>query len=186
MIDPPQTFLRGELCDLEPVRAEHATAEYVGWLNDAETTRFMESGYFPSTLASVQAYIEAMRSRSDVLFLAIIDRELGRHVGNIKLEPIQWIHRNAELGIMIGDPEARGRGLGTEACHLVLRHAFDRLGLHRVGLGVVEDNRGAIRAYEKVGFQVEGALRQAIQRDGRSFDVVRMGILATEFRQAHA
>jgi RimJ/RimL family protein N-acetyltransferase len=63
----------------------------------------------------------------------------------------------------------------------MLAHAFERLALHRVGLTVFSYNVRAIRAYEKAGFRVEGRLRDAIMRDGRYFDEVQMGVLATEW-----
>lgn len=178
-------FLTGERIYLRPVEASDATADYVSWLNDAITTRFMESGYFPNTLDSVAEYIASHSGLRDCLFLAIVLRDGDRHVGNVKLEPIDWVHRSAEFGIMIGDPAARGHGIGTEATVLVLRHAFDRLNLHRVALGVVADNLPAIRSYEKVGFREEGSFRQAILREGRFLDLKRMAILAPDFRKRH-
>jgi RimJ/RimL family protein N-acetyltransferase len=66
----------------------------------------------------------------------------------------------------------------------MLSHAFERLALHRVGLTVFSYNIRAIRAYEKAGFRVEGRLRDAIMRDGRYFDEVQMGVLATEWLEA--
>jgi RimJ/RimL family protein N-acetyltransferase len=63
----------------------------------------------------------------------------------------------------------------------MLEHAFERLGLHRVGLSVFSYNERAIRAYEKAGFVIEGRLRDAILRDGRYFDEVQMGALARDW-----
>ncbi len=176
-------FLVGETIYLRPLEAADATSSYAGWLNDGATTRFMESGHFPSTRESVAEYIASTAGRRDLIFLAIVLEEDDRHAGNVKLGPINWIHRNAEFGILIGDPAARGRGIGSEATRLVLGHAFDRLNLHRVALGVVADNLPAIRSYEKVGFREEGTYRQAILREGGFVDVKRMAILASEFRR---
>ena len=63
----------------------------------------------------------------------------------------------------------------------MLGHAFENLELHRVGLSVFSYNTRAIRAYEKVGFRHEGRLRDAIQRDGRYWDEIQMGILREEW-----
>lgn len=179
-------FLIGETVYLRPLEPDDASLEYAGWLNDGETNRFLETGHFPSTRASVAEFIAAHSGRSDVVFLAIVLQDGDRHVGNVKLGPIDWVHRRAELGILIGDRDARGRGIGTEATTLVLEHAFGRLNLHRVALGVVADNLPAVRSYEKAGFSVEGTFRQAIQRHGRFVDLLRMAILADEFRARQA
>jgi RimJ/RimL family protein N-acetyltransferase len=75
-------------------------------------------------------------------------------------------------------PALLGKGLGTEATRLVLRHAFNDLGLHRVGLRVLAYNHRAIRSYEKCGFVIEGREREAALVDGAWHDDVLMGALA--------
>jgi RimJ/RimL family protein N-acetyltransferase len=85
--------------------------------------------------------------------------------------------------ITIGERDAWGRGLGTETAELMLAHAFDGLGLHRVGLSVFSFNPRAIRAYEKAGFRFEGRIRDAIRRDGRYWDEIQMGVLSDEWRE---
>jgi RimJ/RimL family protein N-acetyltransferase len=87
------------------------------------------------------------------------------------------------FGIFIGESDARGRGLGTDATALVLRHAFDTLNLNRVWLHVFEDNPGAIHVYEKLGFVREGVLREDNFRGGRYRDTVAMGILRADWRR---
>ena len=84
--------------------------------------------------------------------------------------------------ITIGERDAWGRGLGTEATRLMLGLAFDTLGLHRVGLTVFAFNERAIRSYRKAGFAIEGRMREAIVRDGRYWDELQMGVLQEEWR----
>ncbi len=172
----------GDRIYLRPLIRADATEAYVGWLNDPETTKFMESGRRKETTDSIAEYIARFEHREDARFLAIILKDTGRHIGNIKLEPIDWTHASAILGIMIGDPSARGKGLGFEAIITVLRFAFDDLLLHRVALGVTSDNISAIRCYEKAGFTTEGIMRESIRRDGVFIDSMLMGILDRDFR----
>lgn len=173
--------LHGQRIYLRPLTRKDATREYAGWLNDRGTTRYMESGRKKETVRSLAKYIERFRIRDDTLFLAIVLKEGDRHIGNVKLEPINWTHRHAVLGIMIGDPAARGKGMGVEAIRILLRHAFGRLKLHRVALGVTGDNLPGIRCYEKVGFKVEGRFRETVLRGCRYVDSLWMAILADEF-----
>ena len=88
--------------------------------------------------------------------------------------------------ITIGETDAWGHGYGTEAARLMLWLAFERIGLHRVGLSVFAFNERAIRSYEKAGFRVEGRLREAIARDGRYWDEIQMGVLRDEWLVARA
>ncbi len=175
-------ILTGDRIYLRPVQEADATDTYVKWLNDPETTRYLESGRMQETVDSIKAYIRRYHARENALFLAIILKEGALHIGNIKLEPINWVHKEALLGIMIGDPRARGKGIGMETIRLVLNYAFDVLELHRVGLGVTSDNLQAISCYENLGFQREGIIREAISRKNGFVDRIWMGLLRKEYR----
>ena len=64
---------------------------------------------------------------------------------------------------------------------LVLRYAFTELNLRRVTLNVFEYNPRAIRCYEKLGFQHEGRVRKYLNREGRRWDLMYMGIMKEEW-----
>jgi RimJ/RimL family protein N-acetyltransferase len=177
--------LRGERVVLRPVTQEHVTPRYVGWLNDPETTRYLESGRIVETLESLSKYVARYEERPDALFLAIHLAGSGEHVGNVKLEPINRTHCHAVLGIMIGEAGARGKGIGGEAIRLVLAHAFRTMKLHRVALGVTSDNLPGIRCYQKLGFKEEGRFREAVLREHGYVDSIWMAILDREFRELH-
>ena len=66
---------------------------------------------------------------------------------------------------------------------MVLRHAFEALGLHRVSLEVYAFNPRGQRAYEKAGFVVEGVRRDALRFDGEWVDAVVMSVLDSEWAQ---
>ncbi len=109
-----------------------------------------------------------------------IERD-GALLGDIRLHSLNEMDRRAMVAIGIADPQALGRGYGTEAMQLVLGHAFGVLGLHRVSLRVLAYNARAIASYQKCGFVVEGREREAAFVDGEWQDDVMMGIISTEF-----
>jgi RimJ/RimL family protein N-acetyltransferase len=82
---------------------------------------------------------------------------------------------------MIGEPEARGKGYGTETTRLMLDYAFTALGLHSVMLDVSEYNLAGRRAYEKAGFREIGRRRQSDLLNGHLYDLILMDCIATEF-----
>jgi RimJ/RimL family protein N-acetyltransferase len=86
----------------------------------------------------------------------------------------------AEMGLGLLATGDRGRGVGEEACRLVLRHAFDAMGLQRVYLHVLDDNAPAIRLYERLGFRREGVLRRHAYKRGALRDQLVMGLLREE------
>ncbi|WP_423408134.1 GNAT family N-acetyltransferase [Heyndrickxia sp. MSNUG] len=107
--------------------------------------------------------------------------EEDRLIGFVVIHSIEWNNRAGMLAIGIGDARDRNKGYGSDALKLILRYAFHELNLHRVGLDVIEYNAGAIRAYQKAGFQIEGRMRQAVHRDGKIHDRIMMGILGSEW-----
>jgi RimJ/RimL family protein N-acetyltransferase len=104
-------------------------------------------------------------------------------VGLFQLEPYNGC---AGLGISIGDPADRGRGYGSDALRALLGFAFGQLRFERVWLDVYDLNPGARSVYERIGFVYEGTLRHAVYREGRYIDVIRMAILADEWRAQSA
>jgi len=77
-----------------------------------------------------------------------------------------------------------GKGAGQEATRLAIEYGFYRLNLQRIDLGVFAEHASAVRCYEKVGFQVEGRLRQDLFHGGEYKDRLWMGLLRSEYKRA--
>jgi len=126
------------------------------WANDPELMRLMDRAALVSE-AEHESWFEALGRRTDCTYFAV---EIGaRHVGNVWLAAIDTRHRKAELRIVIGESDARGRRVGVEAIDALCRRAFDELGLHRIYAYVLAINPRAQRAFELAGFALEGTLR---------------------------
>lgn len=114
-------------------------------------------------------------------FCVEIRGDPARPIGLIQYEGSAPRDRRAQLGLLIGEPDAWGQGYGPEATVLLLNWLINHRNLHRVWLTVQANNRRAIRAYEKVGFRREGTFREHNFYDGRFNDELIFGILAPEF-----
>ena len=101
----------------------------------------------------------------------------GSVVGGVRLYNVNYSDKRAQLAIGIVDPAALGKGVGTNAMRLLSAHAFDTMGLHRLGCRVLDFNARAITAYEKVGFVVEGREREAAYIAGKWHDDLILGLL---------
>lgn len=177
-------FLKGKGIYLAPFTGQEDLDVYAGWLNDSETTLFMGSGRFPATRESLKGYIERSTGNSAGMLLGIFLIKEGMHIGNITLQQIDWRNRSAEIGILIGDKGSRAKGYGKEAIRLITHHAFMRLNLRKLYAGVIEGNTPSLKAFEKIGFKVEGVLREHFYLDGKYIDCFRMGLLRPEFISA--
>jgi len=106
------------------------------------------------------------------------DEKIG-YVGIYSIDPI---HRKAEFGIMI-DPKHQGYGYASTATRLAIDYAFATLNLHKLYLIVDCINEKAIHVYEKMGFKVEGVLREEYFVNGKFHDVSMMSIFQGEYLQ---
>lgn len=140
------------------------------WANDAEIARLMDRAR-PVSEPEHEAWFESILGRDDCVYFAVEQADDPRHVGNVWLWAIDPRHRKAELRVVIGEPSARGRGVGHAAIDLMCRYGFERLNLHRIYAFVLAINPGARRAFEKAGFVLEGTLHEDRWAGDRFTDV---------------
>ncbi len=112
---------------------------------------------------------------------AAVDPRGGKLVGHAMLT-VQPDHRLGVIGRVLIDPERRAGGLGTALMQEVVRVGFDQLGLHRLQLGVYDFNAGAIACYERVGFAIEGRMRDSTRGSAGYWDGYVMALLEPEYR----
>jgi len=180
----PALNVVGESVALGPLRRD-LIPTYARWVNDLETLRLF-GGHRPTTLDGETKWYEEASAAQDSVHFTIYALPEPRPVGATSLEGIDHRNRTATFGILIGEPEDRNRGYGTEATRLILRYAFGALGLHNVMLTVFEFNPAGIRAYEKVGFREFGRRRRCQMADGRLWDLVYMEALSDEFGEGES
>lgn len=166
-IDGPRLHLRS-------VRASDATERYVAWLNDPEINRYLEVRFAPQTIEGVRAYVDDMARSDDYAFMAIVLNDGGRHIGNIKIGPMNRAHRFADIGIVIGEKDCWGKGYATEAIALATRYAFETLDLHRLEAGAYAPNMGSAKAFLKAGWKEEGLEAAKWLVDGVFVDGIRV------------
>ena len=116
--------------------------------------------------ARLEAWYASSARLDDRLDLAVVDRATGDVAGEVVLNELDRENRSCNFRIYLASEGNRGRGLGTEATRLMLAHAFETVGLHRVALEVYVFNPRARRVYEKTGFVYEGTMRQSLLWDG--------------------
>ena len=177
--------IEGEKVALGPI-VEEDLDKFWFWVNDKTVTQYLSDKLFLGvyTRSMEEKWIRSvLEGDKNTLTFAILLKPEYEVIGVISLGKVDWISRNAELGVFIGNKDLWGQGLGSEAIVLLLDYAFNVLSLIKVYLRVIEYNRRAIRAYVKVGFREVGRLRKHIFRGGRFWDVIIMEIHSDEFDQ---
>jgi [ribosomal protein S5]-alanine N-acetyltransferase len=158
----------GEWLERSPVRLRlvelaDCTEYYVKWLQDPEVNRYLETRWTEQTIDTIRDFVSGMVNSPHSYLFAIVDPD-GRHVGNIKLGPIEPRHLYADVSYFLGARSAWGKGYATVAVRMATRFGFDRLGLNRVQAGFYETNVGSHRVLEKAGFTYEGRLLKKLRQ----------------------
>lgn len=170
-------FLESDRIYLRGVSPDDVNEKYYRWMNDSSVNKYLESRFYPHSLETLRDYVKGKLGDAENPFFAIILKEGDLHIGNIKLGPINTIHRFADIGIIIGEKDYWGKGYATEAIRLIVKYAFDTLNLHKVTAGFYEPNIQSMKAFIKAGFIQEGVRKNHCFYDGKYVDDIIMGLV---------
>lgn len=174
-------MIEGEKVRLRRVNREDI-AKMLRWDGDPDIERYIGKR-FPGTYTPDEWYNKlAPTPRRCWLAIETKGEPQGEFIGSIELEHIEWVNREAELRICIGNKRYWGRGYGSDAVLAMLYHAFNGMGLKSVYLRVFRNNLRAIECYKKCGFRVKGILRRAVHRWRDFEDLFLMTVERSSFR----
>jgi RimJ/RimL family protein N-acetyltransferase len=137
---------------LTPINMSFVSEDYLNWLNNPKVNRYLVSndGY---SIEKLNDYVKRILN-NNIMMWAIVIKETNKHIGNIKMDPIDSENQSVELGIMIGAIEEWGRGYAFETISAICRYFFDELEFNAITLGVERENLAATKLYKKLGFEL--------------------------------
>jgi len=154
------------------------------WRNDKEVVDLLGNNYlFISSEIDEKWFEDYSLNRDKAIRLAILDKKTGKYIGNVNLTSIHPINRSAEFSIFIGDKSYWSKGCGSEATVAMVEHGFNDLNLNRIYLTVLENNKRAIKTYNRIGFKKEGILKEAVYKNSRFHNVILMSVLKKDFNK---
>lgn len=173
--------LDGRSIYLRPLDVADVTDSYVGWLNDPDVKRFLETRHSDQTHETVLAFVECVNERSNEHIFAICRASDDKHIGNIKVGPIKANHSVADVSLFIGESDCWGKGYATQAIDVISRYAIRQLGIQKLAATAYAANAGSVGAFLKVGYRQEGLRRKHYILDQAPADLVELGLCADEF-----
>ncbi|HEX2997891.1 MAG TPA: GNAT family protein [Anaerolineales bacterium] len=181
--------LTGKFVRLSAFDPEEMSKAFARWDRNSEYFRLLNSSVpqmksAKSNLKWMEEEVGEMSPSS--YYFSIRTLAEDKLLGELGLDVVNWVGREAFVGLGIGETEHWNKGYGTDIMNVLLRYAFTELNLKRVSLSVFEYNPRAIRSYEKAGFRHEGQLRNVLNREGRRWNIVYMGILREEWLELNA
>lgn len=115
----------------------------------------------------------------------ICSRDSSQVHGTCTLLNVDLTQRRAEIGFALARGEW-GQGLASEALEVMIRFAFEALGLQRLEADVDPRNERSLRLLERQGFRREGYLRERWLHSGETQDAVFLGLLRREWTPGQA
>lgn len=167
--------LEGSQIYLRPITIED-TDNVLRWRNDKKVVE----NFIYRKQISKEEHLDWFHNKVEkgkVVQFIICDKETDKPLGSIYLQNFNEVSRQAEEGIFLGEDEAYGRGIGTEAAKLVLKYAFDVLELHKLTARVLSYNKGSRKMHEKAGYVQESYLKDELFLDGKYEDLIFYGAI---------
>ena len=162
--------LKGDYIYLRNFELEDITDEYLSWLSDPVLMRYSNQRFREHNRETAKEYMDVARSGEN-LFCAVVGIETGEVVGSIAAR-VDTTHSTADIGIMLGKREARGKGVGLAAWTLVESHLFDSLRLRKITAGTLRLNQPMINLALASGMHLEGVRRNQELVEGSAVDML--------------
>ncbi len=177
-MDIKDIILHGEKIILRPLEKKDLSNK-VRWFNDPEINKTLFIDEPLELDKTIKWFVKSKKDDSRIDF-AIESRD-GEPIGIAGLVKINRVHKTAESYCIIGEKKFWGKGVGTEAHRIMFQWGFETLGLEKIWAEINPENTGIIKVCEKIGFKTEGLLRKDRIVNGKRADVLRIGLLKTEF-----
>lgn len=175
------------MIELIPFTRDHFTFLKT-WLNSTSPAFLMKWGgatfQYPLSDEQLETYIVGANLQdSDSYIFTVIEMKSRQFIGHVALRKIDYTHHSARVGkLLIANEQDRGKGYTPIILDQVLLFAFETLYLHRVTLGVFDNNPRAHKVYQKYGFSDEGFFRDFRLVDNKYWGMYEMSILEDEWR----
>lgn len=161
------------------LRESDLAGPYVTWFEDQEVCKFNSHGKFCRNAQWYRDFYDRL-NREDQLVWAICHDADG-HIGNVSLQSISFINRNAEYAILIGNRHHWRKSVGWNASFAIIQHGFEKLNLERIYCGMAAGNLGMQRLALRLGMKEEGRRRKHLFLNGGWQDMVEYGVLRDDF-----
>jgi len=156
----------GERILLRSFDSSLITNTYLSWFHDRKVNQYLMEQGARTTLDDIRVYVESLQKSGEDKFLAVFFKQNEKHIGNVRIGPIDSVTKKCRYGMLIGDTDYHGKGIGTEVVKVASEICFNTLGMQKIYLEVFENNYAAVRIYEKNKFITEGLLQKHKKLNG--------------------
>lgn len=179
-------LILGKLTHMVPFAERHLyDSAYYQWLHDIDVVRYIGRDELLAgiSLSEAEDYVKQLLANEYCSFLAVHDNESGKFIGTAKVNFINELGRKngiADMGIMLGERDFWGKGMSTDILRSISIYAFDELNARKLSAGAFSLNVAVIRAFIRIGYEIDGRLRQQLRVDDGYCDHVLLSCFENE------
>ena len=177
MKDNRVVFLRGKKVTLRPIEKEDID-KIVVWVNDPEVTQFLSMSLPLNKMQEEEWHQNLTKKDKDIVLGIEVD---GKLIGTMGIHNIDWVHRTAATGALIGEKSYWNKGYGTDSKMIILNYAFNTLGLRKICSSVYEFNGRSLQYSMNCGYKVEGRRKKQLFAKGRYWDEIMLGLFKKDW-----
>ena len=171
--------IRTKRLSITPFSKRHLTERYVGWLNDSELMRFSEQRYKMHTLESCNAYWQSFEESPNYFWAILTNDEPLSHIGSATAY-VDKINKIADVGILIGESEANGKGYASEAFKVICDFLLSNTKLRKVTAGTISLNEAMLKVMKKAGMVQDGVRVRHFLCENKEVDIIHMALFRKE------
>jgi RimJ/RimL family protein N-acetyltransferase len=173
-----ETKLEGRHLILSPFSIPNIHKDYLSWLNDSEVNQYSRRRNKTISREDAVDFLNNLKKGERIFGIYLKDQQ--KHIGNIQYSPNETLPGVGEIRILMGEKKVWGRGYGTEAIYILSKSLFVDDDLYRLEANTI--NPSFSRCMDKLGWKLEGQMRERISQEGQRHDFLLYGILKKEFR----
>ena len=163
--------------ELKKLKISDVSQEYLNWMNDYEVTKFTEQRFKKHSLLDIKSFVKEKQNSKKEFLYGIFVKEKSNliHIGNIKIGPINNIHKTAEISYIIGNKKFWKKGLGTLSLKKIVIIAKKKFKLKKLIAGCYQNNFGSIKVLKKNFFKKEAELKSHVVFNSRRINQLIFG-----------
>jgi RimJ/RimL family protein N-acetyltransferase len=176
---PIVPFIKGDKLDLLPINIENIDL-YFKWINHQDVRMFSRNE-IPVSKANLKKWFEPKEGLPTSIGFEVWHKKDSKTIGIGGLNHIEYIPGKANMWLEIGEPQYWNRGLATESVKLILDYAFKEINLHKIFAGIFVPNVASWKCAEKVGFNLEGIIKNDVYVKGKHYDTKKYAMFKDDW-----
>jgi len=175
-------MLKGKKVGLTSIEREHLK-QLMDWRNKPECRKHYREYRELNTAMQERWYEEKVLKDPATIMFSIKRLKDDELLGCCGLVYVNWVHRYADLSLYIGwnDSYIDNKGYAEESCRILFNYGFKELCLNKIWTEIYVFDDKKKKLYDKLGFKIDGILRQNYFYDGKYWDSYILSILASDW-----